>query len=280
VHKVGYYTDLLSQRACDHLAQQSSSQPFLMSLHFTAPHWPWEGPQDQSVSDGLTDIFHYDGGTQATYGRMVESLDAAVGKVLATLEQRGLADNTIVIFTSDNGGERFSRTWPFSGQKTELLEGGLRIPAIIRWPLQLTPGSVNSQVAISMDWLPTLLTAAGGAPDPAYPSDGMDLLPFLKGSATPVDRTLYWRYHANTQRAIRSGNLKYLKINDNEFLFDVTLDPRERANLAKRQPAAFADLKAKWKAWDAGMLPIPAKGYSHGVTPAHQADHYSPRAKD
>ena len=280
VHKVGYYTDLLGQRACEYLEQRSASQPFLLSLHFTAPHWPWEGPQDQAVSAGLTDIFHFDGGTQATYGRMVAELDVMVGKVLATLEQRGLADNTIVIFTSDNGGERFSKTWPFSGQKTELLEGGLRIPALIRWPRQLAAGGVNSQVAISMDWLPTLLAAAGGAMDPLYPSDGMNLLPILQGSSPTVDRTLYWRYHSNTQRAIRSGNWKYLKINDNEFLFDVMQDPRERANLARRNPAVFADLKARWKSWDAGMLPIPRNGYSHGVNPAHQADHYVPRAKD
>ena len=83
-----------------------------------------------------------------------------------------MAENTIVIFTSDNGGERFADTWPFTGRKTELLEGGLRIPAVIRWPGHIPPGSTSEQVMIGMDWLPTLLAAAGTAPDPAYRRTG------------------------------------------------------------------------------------------------------------
>jgi arylsulfatase A-like enzyme len=135
------------------------------------------------MSRDIDNIFHYDGGDLATYGRMVESLDASIGRVLHALEQKGLAENTIVIFTSDNGGERFSKTWPLTGQKTELLEGGIRVPAIVRWPAQIKAGQVSEQVAISMDWLPTLLAAAGGAPDPQYPSDGENLLPQLLGQA-------------------------------------------------------------------------------------------------
>ena len=94
---------------------------------------------------------------------------------------RAWPSNTIVIFTSDNGGERFSDTWPFSGKKSELLEGGLRIPAIVRWPGRVAAGSVSEQVMISMDWMPTLLAAAGTATDPAYPPDGENLLPTLTG---------------------------------------------------------------------------------------------------
>jgi arylsulfatase A-like enzyme len=94
----------------------------------------------------------------------------------------------IVIFTSDNGGERFSDTWPFTGMKTQLLERGLRIPAITSWPARDSQGRTTDQVAISMDWLPTLLAAAGTTPDPAYPPDGMDLLPFLAQNALPVPR--------------------------------------------------------------------------------------------
>src|SRR5258708_5138876 len=98
---------------------------------------------------------------------MVTALDQQVGRVRQALEQGGVADNTIVIFTSDNGGERFSDTWPFSGKKMELLEGGLRIPAIVRWPGHVPAGSITQQVSMSMDWMPTLLAAAGTAPDPA-----------------------------------------------------------------------------------------------------------------
>ncbi len=246
-------------------------------MHFTAPHWPWEGPDDEAVARDLKDIFDYDGGNLAVYGRMVEALDEQVGRVLRTLEDRGLADNTIVIFTSDNGGERFSKMWPFSGQKTELLEGGIRVPALIRWPQQLPAGSLCSQVAISMDWLPTLLAAAGREPDPAYPSDGVNLLPVLRNETPPFARTLFWRYKANHQRAVRSGDWKYLQINDNEFLFDINVDQRERANLAKKHPEVLKDLKSRWSTWDKQMLPIPRKSYSHSVTPAHQADHYRPQ---
>ena len=183
------------------------AQPFLLSLHFTAPHWPWVGPQDEAVSRSLDDLFHYDGGNLRVYGRMVEALDAAVGQVLAVLDEQGLAEDTIVVFTSDNGGERFSKTWPFVGQKTELLEGGLRVPTLLRWPARLQP-QVSEQVTITMDWLPTLLAAAGAAPHPDHPSDGENLLPVLLGEQPPHARTLYWRYKAQAQRALRDGDWK------------------------------------------------------------------------
>jgi arylsulfatase A-like enzyme len=274
VHKVGYYTDLIAQHAIDYIGQQDGHQPFFLSLHFTAPHWPWEGPGDEAVSRDIGNIFHYDGGNLATYCKMVTALDAAVGRVLDTLRQQGLAENTIVIFTSDNGGERFSRTWPLSGQKTELLEGGIRVPAIVRWPHHIKAGNVTEQVAISMDWLPTLLAAAGASPDPAYPPDGENLLPVLTGQRGPGERTLFWRYKANAQRAVRAGNWKYLRINGNEFLFDVTVDQRERANLAQRHPDVFNRLKGEWETWNAAMLAITPEVRTHGVNGKVQADHY------
>ncbi|WP_082577487.1 MULTISPECIES: sulfatase-like hydrolase/transferase [unclassified Massilia] len=274
VHKVGYYTDLLAERATEYIGQQDGKQPFFLSLHFTAPHWPWEGPGDEAVSRDIGNIFHYDGGDLVTYGKMVTGLDTAIGRVLDALRRKGLADDTIVIFTSDNGGERFSKTWPFSGQKTELLEGGIRVPAIVRWPRRLGAGTTTDQVAISMDWLPTLLAAAGGAPDPAYPPDGQDLLPVLTGQRAPGERTLFWRYKANAQRAVRSGNWKYLRLNGNDFLFDVSVDQRERANLAQRHPDVFDKLKGEWESWNASMLPITPDVRAHGVNGKVQADHY------
>ncbi len=108
---------------------------------------------------------------------MIRAMDLQVGRVLETLEAAGIANNTIVIFTSDNGGERFADTWPFTGKKTELLEGGLRIPALVRWPARIPRGVTTQQVAISMDWLPTLLAMAGTRPDSAYAPDGMSLAP-------------------------------------------------------------------------------------------------------
>src|SRR5450830_972324 len=205
---------------------------------------------------------------------MVTALDTAVGRVLTALDDRGLAKNTIVVFTSDNGGERFSKTWPFSGQKTELLEGGLRVPAIVRWPAKIKPEQTSQQVAISMDWLPTLLAAAGTAASPNFALDGDNLLPVILGHSAPYSRTLFWRYKANTQRAVRSGDWKYLKISGNEFLFDVTTDQRERANLATKHPQVFAQLKQQWEDWNTTMLPITQDVRTHAVDGKTQADHY------
>src|SRR4029077_6218024 len=158
VERHGYMTNLLGDRAVETIEGYAKSrESFLLSLHFTAPHWPWEGPDDEAESKRIRSIFHRDGGTQKTYGRMVQSLDANIGRVPQALDTSGLAANTIVVFTSDNGGERFSKTWPFSGMKTELLEGGIRVPTIARWPGQIAAGSVSEQVTITMDWVPTLL---------------------------------------------------------------------------------------------------------------------------
>jgi len=136
VQQAGYMTDLLGNRAVEVLQRYANSkQPFMLSLHFSAPHFPWEAPGDEAESArlakapaGAEGIFHFDGGTQKTYQRMIEAMDGQIGRVLQALDANGLTENTIVVFTSDNGGERFSNTWPFTGKKTELLEGGLRIP--------------------------------------------------------------------------------------------------------------------------------------------------------
>jgi arylsulfatase A-like enzyme len=290
VERVGYYTQILADEAAQYIHTHGAqgqahpwrdcvdagrSGPFFVSLHFTAPHWPWEGPEDEAVARNLKDLFHNDGGNLRTYATMVRALDAAVGQVLAALDAQGMADNTIVVFTSDNGGERFSKIWPFTGQKTELLEGGLRVPTLLRWPARLAP-QVSDQVTITMDWLPTLLAAAGTQPDAAYPSDGDDILPVLLGTRAPYPRTLYWRYKAQAQRAVRDGDWKYLKINDNEFLFNVVDDVRERANLRACHPEILQRLRQQWEAWNSQQLPITEAVYSGSVTPDTQADRYVP----
>jgi arylsulfatase A-like enzyme len=206
---------------------------------------------------------------------MIQQMDLQVGRVLQALDANGMAENTIVVFTSDNGGERYSDTWPFTGRKTELLEGGLRIPAVIRWPARIAPGGVSDQVMISMDWLPTLLAAAGTAPDPAYPSDGVNLLPSLSQGAAPMSRKLFWRYKYADQQAARDGDWKYLKILDNTFLFDVVQDPMERANLKDRYRDVYDRLVAQWNEWDATMLPLDPQSFTLGFTGEQLADHYA-----
>ncbi len=275
VHQAGYLTELLGDRAVSVIHDYGGEhRPFFLSLHFNAPHWPWEGPDDEAESKRISSLRDYDGGSQQTYARMVEAMDRQVGRVVDALSAAQLAENTIVVFTSDNGGERFADTWPFTGKKSELLEGGLRIPAIIRWPGHIRPGRVNDQVMITMDWLPTLLEAAGTQPDPAFPSDGMSLLATLVGDAPSVSRKLYWRFHANVQRAMRDGDMKWLRIRENTFLFNVVSDPLERANLKERQPQVYKRLVAEYDAWNGTMLPENPSSYSEKINGKQWADHY------
>ena len=125
-----------------------------------------------------------------------------------------------------------------------------------------------------MDWMPTLLAAAGTAPDAAYPPDGENLLPVLTGGAAPHPRKLYWRFKAGAQRAVRDGDWKYLRIAGNEFLFDVVKDPRERANLKERHKDVFERLKKDWEAWSATMLPERARPAAYSQPGNVLADHY------
>ena len=283
IDEVGYYTNLLADRSIEYLEDRSKEdKPWLLSLHFTAPHWPWEGDNALGQSEsayiagkpdgGELKIMHYDGGTLQTYAEMVTSLDSNIGRILDRLAELGLDENTVVVFTSDNGGERFSDTWPFTGKKTELLEGGMRIPAIVRWPGVAEAGSTSDTPIMSMDWLPTFVAAAGGQPDPAYPLDGVDIMPALKGEPLP-ERTLYWRFNNKGQEAVRRGRWKYLEIAGNTFLFDVIADPLERGNLKEREPEKFAELAMAFTEWNKTMLYDP-DAPSYGFTGEMLADHF------
>jgi arylsulfatase A-like enzyme len=126
-----------------------------------------------------------------------------------------------------------------------------------------------------MDWLPTLLAAAGTQPDPAYAADGMSLLPWLTGNPAPVSRKLFWRYKNNAQRAMRDGDMKWLKIQDNTFLFNVVTDPLERANLKNRQPDVYRRMVNDYETWNATMLPEdPQSGTGPMGNASQLADHY------
>jgi len=280
IRRTGYLTALLGDRAVTVIEQRAKDpRPFFLNLNFTAPHWPWEGPEDEAESqrlaakDGPMPIIHWDGGSLATYAAMMRSLDDNVGKVLGALERLGLADNTIVVFTSDNGGERFSDMWPFTGRKTELLEGGLRVPAIVRWPGRSWPGAVSDAQVMSMDWLPTFVAAAGGASHPDFPSDGIDIYAAVAGRGL-AERTLFWRFANHNQRAARRGRFKFLEIAGNAFLFDVVADPMERANLREREAGVFAELVAAWDEWNAGMLPPDPEAGRHGFSGRHLAEYF------
>jgi len=270
----GYLTDLLGDQAVKAInGYARAKQPFMISLHFNAPHWPWEGPGDEDISRNLKSIYSFDNGSLKTYARMVARLDFQVGRVLKALETAGVAKNTIVLFTSDNGGERFSDTWPHTGKKTELLEGGLKVPALVRWPGRFPAGRATEQVCLSMDWMPTLLAAAGVEPAPDSPPDGADLFPVLTAKAGPMPRKLFWRYKFNSQSAVRDGDMKFLRIGKNTFLFNVAEDPLERANLKGMKPELYKRLLADWDAWNQTMLNDPKAG-SVGFTSDQLADHF------
>jgi arylsulfatase A-like enzyme len=278
IHQNGYLTDLLAEQAIKSInGYAKEKKPFFISLHFNAPHWPWEGPDDEALSKTYTAQGGFDAGTIRTYAKMVGEMDTQVGRVMKALDSAGVARNTIVVFTSDNGGERFSDTWPFTGKKTELLEGGLRIPAIVRWPGHIKSKTTTQQVAMNMDWLPTLVAAAGAQTDPDFPPDGINLLPFITQNAQPVSRRVYWRYRSNAQQAVRDGDMKYLKINENTFLFNVADDPLERANLKNKQPDVFKKLVDDYNEWEKNMLPLDPGANTYSFHANQLADHYSPQ---
>lgn len=241
VHRTGYLTDLLSEEAVS-FVKKARGKPFLLSLHYTAPHWPWEMRTDAHESKRIASLSHFDGGSVQIYAEMIRAMDEGIGKVM-----RELPENTCVVFTSDNGGERYSDSWPLLGGKMDLLEGGIRVPYIVRW----TKRGISLQLAITMDWVATFLDAADVAPHPDYPLDGVSLLRKHPG------RELFWRMKFRGQKAMRSGKWKWLSIEDNEFLFDLSSDARERANMAKRQPATLEELRKRYSVWDASLPPIP-----------------------
>jgi arylsulfatase A-like enzyme len=271
-HEVGYLTDVLSQRAVDHVHQRAADakagKPFLLSLHYTAPHWPWETRDDAHVaSDVAKNLFHLHGGDVQTYRRMIHHMDEGIGKLMAALRVHGLEENTLVVFTSDNGGERFSDNWPLVGGKMDLTEGGIRVPWIAHWPAAIPAGTVSTQHCMTMDWSATLLDAGGGQADPDWPIDGVSLLKVLREPAQCFERALYWRMNHRGQRALREGDWKYLQVDGHEYLFNIAKDERERANLATREPERLERMRAQWLAWDASVPPIPVNatvslGYS------------------
>lgn len=248
----GYSTDLFTTRACDFIARHCE-RPFFLSLHYSAPHWPWQTRGDRA-SGRLFDV-HYDGGSMRAFAEMTAAMDEGVGRVLDALENHELAADTIVIFTSDNGGERFSYMWPLRGQKGTLLEGGVRVPLLVRWPGHIAPGTTTGQVALSMDWLPTLAAIAGGRTDPAMPPDGSDLSAALLGGPA-VGRTAFWKTPAALSAL--AFPWKYLREGEREHLFNLAEEVSENANYKLRHPGIFAGLKEAATEWEAAMLPSTA----------------------
>lgn len=234
----GYVTDYFGDEAVKAI-DANAGRPFFMYLAFNAPHTPLQATKEDY--EALKDIPDH---TTRVYGAMIRALDRNVGKVLAELDKQGLADNTIVIFTSDNGGANYiglrDINKPFRGWKATFFEGGVNVPFLMKWPGRVEPGSVSPNRAMHIDIFATAAQAAGVPVGPKV--DGVDLMTLVSGKAAP--RPLFFR--SGHYRAVIDGDWK-LQLSERPktaWLFNLGVDPTEQKNLATSDPAQLARLTA------------------------------------
>lgn len=268
VEATGYLTDELTRRAVSFITRHAD-RPFFLEVSYNAVHWPFEPPDRSPAETGR-------GGarplrqmpddslpaTRQDYVRMLERADLGVGEILLALDRRGLASNTLVIFTNDNGGEWLSRNAPLFHRKGTLWEGGIRVPLILRWPGALPRGKVSTQVAMTMDITASILAATGARAPANYRPDGIDILPILSEKAPMLERRVFWRAARpdRQQRAVRSGRWKLLVDANQLLLFDLTADPGERTDLAARRPDIVAKLKKLLADWESDVSGFRGRG--------------------
>jgi arylsulfatase A-like enzyme len=249
----GYMTDLITERSVRFI-EQNAGRPFFLDVSYNAGHWPYQRPDAPSVAvDHGRHLGPFDAGTntRADYVAMLERADQGVGRILAALDRAGLRQNTIVIFTNDNGGEWLSRNTPLFHHKGTVWEGGIRVPAIVRWPARLPAGRVSSQVGITMDLTASILAATGARVPAEARLEGIDLLPVLAGTTAPVERTLFWRVGGGRpQVAVRSGDWKLMMDGGRAFLFDLGADAGERVNLIGERSDVARRLHPLIAAWE------------------------------
>ena len=251
VKSEGYLTDLINQRAA-RFVRERGKQPFFLYVPYNAVHWPFQPPDRPEPALTKENAYH---GTRRDYAAMLERIDDGVGMLLAELEKQGTLDNTLIVLSSDNGGERLSNNAPLFHHKQKLYEGGIRVPCLMRWPARLPRGKVVSQPAITMDLTAAFLAAAGAAPPEGRKLDGLNLLPILTGQSPQQERTFCWRVNRSTRKskAIRHGDWKYLEDGGVELLTNLQNDISERHDLGYRHPDKLADLKQRLADWEAEM---------------------------
>lgn len=258
----GYTTDLLTGHSIEFI-EAHRNDPFFLYLPHLAIHFPWQGRDDPPHRIAGTDYTDEkwgvipDPSNVAPHVRsMIQALDESVGRIIAALERLELRQNTLVVFTSDNGGyirygERFSNissNGPLRGQKVDLYEGGHRVPMILSWPGRIQPG-VTDELAHSNDFLPTFLNVAGIPSDTNH--DGFDLSDLAFRGETLSERTLFWR--SKTQKAVRRGPWKLCITGKKRELFDLSRDLGETADQSEEQPGIVKDLTAAWETWAADV---------------------------
>jgi arylsulfatase A-like enzyme len=259
-----YLTDEITRRSV-RFVERHASGPFFLEVAYNAVHWPFQSPdlpegharRAAQVPEPAGSPSLYEGpedsvpATRADYIRMLERADRGVGEILTALAAHGLAQNTLVIFTNDNGGEWLSRNAPLSNRKFTLWEGGIRVPLLLRWPGVLPANKTSRQVAITMDLTATILAATGTTVPADHALDGVNLLPSLTGQSPILERQLFWRRARPTvQRAVRSGPWKLLQEGVSFYLFDVAADPGERNDLTALHPDRVRRLKAALDDWE------------------------------
>jgi arylsulfatase A-like enzyme len=186
-------------------------------------------------------------GRKQEYAALTTHMDTAIGRILARLREHGLEDDTVVIFSSDNGGDGAADNTPLRGRKATMFEGGLRVPLIVRWPKQIAPGQVNREFATTLDLFPTLVGLAGGRPEPGVMLDGFDLPPVWRGQAKHRRTEMFWQEKSN--KAARAGNWKWMETAKGGGLFDLGTDPSESNDLGAHRPEVLAMMRTRWSAW-------------------------------
>jgi arylsulfatase A-like enzyme len=252
----GYLTDEITARATQFIDDHRGG-PFFVEVAYNATHWPFQGPNLPPDKRARPDLLH--DGTREEYVAMLESADKGVGELLNLLDRTGLARDTLVVFTSDNGGEWLSHNAPMFHFKSTLWEGGIRVPALVRWPAQLRGGGVSRQVGITMDLTASFVAAAGVKPPASYRPEGIDLIPLLKERRT-VERTLFWRIKSadRTQKAVRRGRWKYLRDgiaprDGHELLFDLARDVSEHDDVAASHIPMLVEFRKLLADWEADV---------------------------
>jgi arylsulfatase A-like enzyme len=246
-----YLTDAFAREASAFITRKKA-EPFFLYLAFNAVHNP-----QHAKPEHLERFKHIADERRRTYAGMLTALDDAVGKVVATLKDNGLEDNTLVFFFSDNGGPAVngSTNTPLNGQKATTWEGGIRVPFFVKWPAKIKAGGVYDQPVIQLDILPTALAAAGAPATSKKPLDGVNLLPYLTGEKTSAPHeNLYWRF--GQQIALRQGDWKLLKVAGDKQprLYNLKDDIGETKDLASAQPEKLQKLQAVWDEWNSTLV--------------------------
>ena len=254
----GYYmTHLITDESVEWINTQDKSKPFFLYVPYTTPHTPIQGPNDYSPVKKTSE--EWNTGDEQTYKEMIEAMDKGIGKILDKLKEKDFADNTIVIFFSDNGCTRLGSAGPLSGNKGQVFEGGIRVPCMIKWPGKIKPAQVSGQMAIGMDLTASIGRITNGIPP--RPFDGIDIIDHIVTGKPDYPRTLFWRYKRgeNIRKAVRDDNMKYIYDKQgkevNEYLFDLDKDIGEKDNLINTQKQDLSRLKKIMAEWEADVRP-------------------------